>query len=363
MENESFIQVNEDFLQTHVPNFFIDNYMPTAEPVYSLVYIYLLRHNTGGGAIDISKIAKVFDITEAKCKKALKFWESANLLKSANTSAIKAAEIDSAQKSLKDENEQSAAPEVSANAGISASGAAQTELEERPIYSAQELEAYAQQGIMGDLFAFAQDKLGRMLRYNDLTVIFGMYDWLRLDISVIKKLIEYCAENSHTNINYIEAVSLDWAQRQIKTVQDAENYILTFTKTYREILKAFGITGRNPAQSELEYMERWLTELKVPLEIILEACDKTMLNIGKVNFKYANTIIEFWHKAGVNTIEDIVKLEDAFIKDMPQNEQSDTNKPSRRRKSKFANFEGRKIDYNEIEKLEQEYIDSIVKGY
>lgn len=328
------IKINEDYLQTHVPNSFIDKYLPHAEPIYSIIYIYLLRYSALKKETDISELAKTFDITEAKCEKALKYWEQEGLLQL-------------------DENKNDKQEAYENPNGVAVNN--------RPSYTSDELEAYKQQEVINDLFEFAQEKLGRMLRYNDLNFLFGLYDWLKLDINVIKKLIDYCVENSHTNISYIEAVALDWAERNIKTVEDAEDYIFTFTKTYREILKAFGQANRNPIPKEIEYMEKWLNELHMPVDIILEACDKTIMTIGKPNFKYANTIIECWHKANVKTIDDIIKLEEAFTNDIKhENEAADKTKS--RKKSKFANFEGRKIDYNEIEKLEYEYINSIVKG-
>jgi len=376
------IQIKEDFLHTHthVPNSFIDDFMPSAEPLYCLIFIYLLRQNESGGTADAAAVAKVFDITERKSLKALRYLESEGLITLNGATAPKAPVIAAANTAAPEEpliTANLSAPEkirnlpavkqtpekdeTAAKAPVQLRLALKPILEqERPIYSPEEIEAYSQQEIIADLFVFAQERLSRMLRHNDLNMLYGMYDWLRLDIGVIKRLIEYCAENGHTNLSYIEAVALDWAGRGIKTADEAEDYIQTFTKTYREILKAMGITGRTPIPKETEYMEKWLNEYKMPLEIILEACDKTIMTIGKSNFKYTNTIIECWYKAGVKTTDDMIKAEDAFSKERAQ--KPDAPRPRAGRKSKFANFEGRKIDYIEIEKLEQEYIDSIVKG-
>jgi len=342
------IEINKDFLHTHIPNSFIDTHMQSVEPVFSLIYIYLLRYFDEPDKTEPALMAKLFDISEKKCVKALKHWEAAGLIKLDDTApaavkktaAASPAPIPLPVYEVK-KAEQKPSPPIYET--------------ERPVYSPEELEAYKKQEIIADLFSFAEEKFSRMLRYNDLNMLFSLYDWLRLDVSVIKKLIEYCADNGHTNINYIESVALDWAQRGIKTPGEADEYTQTFTNTYRDILKALGLTGRNPAPKQVELIEKWLREYNMPLEIILEACDKTVISASKPSFTYLSSILERWNKAGIKTVDDIARYEEAHIR------QPVTPKAPRKR-SRFANFEGRRIDYVEIEKLEDEYIDSLVKG-
>ena len=65
-----------------------------------------------------------------------------------------------------------------------------------------------------------------------------------------------------------------------------------------------GIKGRNPAPAETEIMDRWLNEFDFSIEIILEACCRTIRQTHQPNFQYANKILEQWHKAGVHHLSD-----------------------------------------------------------
>ena len=46
-------------------------------------------------------------------------------------------------------------------------------------------------------------------------------------------------------------------------------------------------------------------------ELIEEACTRTILNINKPDFKYADRILESWHKAGASTMAEVKALDAA----------------------------------------------------
>ncbi|MEI3189356.1 MAG: hypothetical protein V8S38_06695 [Lachnospiraceae bacterium] len=49
-------------------------------------------------------------------------------------------------------------------------------------------------------------------------------------------------------------------------------------------MKAFGINDRNPVDPELKYIEKWLDTYDFTLELVLEACRRTMERLHKTKF-------------------------------------------------------------------------------
>ena len=53
------------------------------------------------------------------------------------------------------------------------------------------------------------------------------------------------------------------------------------------IMKAFGISNRDPGSAELDYIKKW-NSLGLGTDIIIEACSRTLLATHQASFPYAN---------------------------------------------------------------------------
>jgi DnaD/phage-associated family protein len=147
-------------------------------------------------------------------------------------------------------------------------------------------------------------------------------------------------------MHYIKSVALAWHQAGITTVSAAKQESNNYHRDYYIILKAFGISNRNPIDSEIEYMNCWLKEYTMPVELIVEACNRTILQTGKPQFSYAQTILADWYKKKVCTLNDIKPLDFAHKKNMKPNSPTQHKKGT----NKFNDFPQRSYDYNELEK-------------
>lgn len=93
-----------------------------------------------------------------------------------------------------------------------------------------------------------------------------------------------------------------------------------------------------------------------PVEVIIKAVDIAVeANIRK--YSYIEGTLRNWEKENLITLS----LVENYIKSWKDKKalNAATNKL---KKNKFANFEGRKYDYGEIEQLEQKYISNILSG-
>ena len=79
-----------------------------------------------------------------------------------------------------------------------------------------------------------------------------------MSADLIEYLIEYCVGHNHKSIRYIEKVALAWAEEGITSVEEAKQSGSRYNKDYFSILKALGITNRNPVETEITLMDTWL---------------------------------------------------------------------------------------------------------
>jgi len=330
------------FFTTGIPNEFIDKHLPGANPAYSVIYIYGYRQYSKG-ATDISceDMAEVFDITIKDVEKAWKYWEKVGLVEivSQNDGILTVAFLDVRfVKSSRIEQKRSV------KSGL-------------PEYSLEDVELHLKDKEVQRLFKMVHILTGKPLTDTERQMYLGFYDDLGLSVDVISVLLEYCIDKNKTHNNYLRTVARDWSERGISTVDEAEDYISLFNNEYREILRYFGASGRDPIEKEMEYMHRWLKEEMWAMPVIKLACEKTVMNKGGASFAYADGIFRKWKKDNIHTVEQIEALEKSYYDNVKTTRRSAAKKSDGKPRAKFQNYEGRKWDYEKLAQMEKEYLD------
>jgi len=341
---------------TPVSNFFITHYMLEADGTYVKIYLYTLNscmHNSD--SLSTSVIAETLNILESDVINSFKYWEKVNVMKVSSTNNTI---LDIQFLELNEINIENTPINTSViNPPPSKSNVPKTiSLDNKPEYSPEELALYSNSPEIRQLFLIAERYFGKALSPAELNTLYSFYDWLRLPTEVIEYLLEYCISNGHNKMRYIEKVALTWSDADIDTIDKANQLINNYNKGYREIMKAFGISRREPAPPEIKYMKKWTSEYKFTIDIIIEACNRTMQNISTPSFQYTDSILSNWSKAKANTLEDIKALDQSFSKKRLPTKSPTTNiqtsNVSGEKKSKFANFKEREDwDFDKIEKL------------
>lgn len=321
---------------TLVQNRFFDEYMISANGEFVKIYLYLLRCSSTDRELSLSVIADAFNHTESDVKRALTYWEKLHLLR------LTYGEDGTLTDIILTDGE---APQ---NADSRISG---TPVREAPVsapprisVSADRKKELAAQEDIKQLVFIAEQYLGKRLSSTELTNIFYYYDELHFSADLIEYLIEYCVSKGKRSINYIRAVALEWDAKGIRTVAEAKKDTNLYNRSYYAVLNAFGIKDRGPAQYEQELMSDWFGEAGFSLDIVLEACRRTITRTHTPNFQYADKILKSWKDAGVTTIGDIETL------DKPA---APTQKPQAKRSAagnRFNNFPQRKYDYEQLER-------------
>jgi len=334
-----------------VPCAFVDYYMTDCLPVYPLIYIYSLRRVMAGEAISLAELSENFRLTESDVISAWKHWENVGLVEIKNEK-----NNEMAMTFLpvgKPKVEQVAAPVKTEDAVIISPKAS------RPQYSVQELAMYRSESRdVERLFGCAEEALGKMLSYNDMNVIFGFHDWLRLPLDVIEFLLTYCKENDHRNLRYIEKCAIDWHDHDINDLEKAITYVQTFDKDYRTILRHMGQVTGYPTPSHRKYMDKWVNDWNMPMTLIIEACDRSVAQIDKPKFSYVDKILSDWHKKGITTIEGVKEADADFAKSKEKSIASTDMvvKAIKSKPNRFINFNQREHDYAQLELLERAHL-------
>lgn len=362
---------------TTIENHFIDVFMPRANGEFVKIYLYLVRiMNDPTSASTLSTIADVLEHTEKDLMRGLSYWEKEGLLNISWDENGHISEIDMVPASI-------AAPKITPEpTPVCESVVLQ---EHTPINSVltsfpvdpnpsttsvlPSLENFSATCIttIGNAFSspvptevtnvksnedfkqllyIIQRYMERPISKTELEHIQSYYDDLDFSSELIEYLFEHCVEHGHKSIHYINAVAHAWAKSGIKTVDEAKGQVSNYNKSYRLIMRSFGIIGREPVSAEINFMDRWMNEYNYSLEMIDKACAKTMEAIHTPNFKYADSIIANWAKNNVRTVEDISTMDQAYMQNKAK-PMTNVVAPART-KARPASFDQRNYDFDKI---------------
>lgn len=348
-----YVQTNATVLD----NEFIDHYMVRANGEYVKVYLLLLRHmNQSSGYLSVSELADLLECTEKDILRALRYWKSEGLL-------------DYLDDTPDDPSPKSTAPSPTASSGLhdvqsgymTSSIPADSVSDSAALASTTNIQQYRsrkERAEFKELLFVAEQYLGKTLSATDIDQITYFYDTLNMSAELIEYLIEYCVENGHKSMHYINKVALSWHEENITTVNLAKTSSFLYNKNCYCVLNAYGIKGRGPAASEIAYIRKWSEEYGFALEVILEACDRTMNSIHQPSFDYTDSILKRWKDKNVRQLKDIDAVDADYRKEKERakelakerKRQQQTQKPVNSQNNKFNNFDGRSYDMNDLER-------------
>lgn len=337
---------------TTVSNIFIDNYMPQANGEFVKIYLYLLRCMSDPAMdLSISTLADKFDQTEKDVNRALRYLAGKGLISieygpDDELCAITFLPV-SSEIAVVPDRTSTLEKDTGNRVVIQNSISVTNELPGKPVYTADKLQEFGSNDEISQLLYIAQKYIGRPLSPTESQTIFYLYDSLHFSAELIEYLIETCVSRGHKSMHYIEKVGLDWASAGVTNIDEAREYAGKYSKNVYSVMKAFGLNGRNPAPTELKYINTWYQEYGFDLDLILEACNRTIQTIHKPNFEYADTILRKWKQQNVTRLEDIAAL------DLQHTSKRQTAPVRQTGNNKFNNYPQPAYDFEQLEKILQ----------
>lgn len=333
---------------TPIADDFIINQMPSANGNYVKVYLYVFHHflravQGAASGFSTKDTASVLGMLESDVMQALQYWHEKGALTLTQ---------DGEQLWISFPPYHNSVPTDPNPKGSNPEHTKVVRVEHKPTYSPEELNIYEQNPIIKDLFATASRLLGEQFSFPNLSLLFSFYDYYRLPVNVVKFLLEYCIQNGNRSLRYMEKVAQDWSDRGITTVEAAKSHVKRFD-VYRPILKAFGITSRQPSEQEIEMMERWLYQYGLSLDLVVEAANRTLAKTGKPAFNYAETILKSWSDNQVRTLDDVSRMDDAFASKRAAGTAAPSPLTPRQAKGPFHTYITHDWDFDSIERRAQ----------
>ena len=341
-----FIRLSLDSPVTfvNVPGIFIDKYMTEANGEFVKVYLYLLYcMNQDSQGCSVSAIADHFNHTENDILRALRYWEKAGVLAlewSESGELVHISFMDLGRP-------ESSSPAVStpvAPAPVAPVDSTPAKKE----YSLNELQAFGNDPDVAELLFITEQYLRRTLNPSEMGTIIYWMDSLKMSRNLAEYLIEYCVGGGHTSLHYMDKVALGWAKDGITSVEDAKAHVTGRSKACFGVMKALGITSRSLVESEAAYVEKWTKEYGFTMDIIEEACKRTILSTHQPSFEYTDSILTNWHSKQVHNLKDIESLDASYNK--AKKAAATSRSTTAPKKNRFTDFNQRSYDFVQLEK-------------
>lgn len=360
---------------TIVSNCFIDHYLADANDAQIKVYLYLLRTLGSKQVTSISAIADKFNHTEKDVRRALSYWEQQGLLSLDRDASGNMTGIRLRTPRIRTQVTEDTAPfapfvtlmpamphttAVSTDASVveAAAPVAATvskvssinNTEEpavsyvKPDYTLDDIKAFKESDRTSELLFIAEQYLKKTLSANDIRSILFLTDTLHFNNDLIDYLLQYCVQRGKKDFRYIEKVAISWAEEGITTPHEACTYASRYDRNVYTIMNALG-KSNTPTSAEVDFMKRWYDEWGFSMDIILEACERTVLATDKHRFEYADKILSSWKKNDVHHKADIAQ------NDMMYKKSRTTATPKKKATANlFTQFEQRDYDFDSVEK-------------
>ncbi len=353
---------------TVISNRFIDEYMQDANDAQLKIYLYLIRMMSARRSTSISDIADLFNYTEKDVIRALKYWEKNHLLsldydEHKNVTGIHLMDFTAPAPAAAIPVSTAAplasvvpissklCPSAPAETTVHGNGDIQNpagdpseeDIYRKPNYSLDELKAFKSNETTSRILFVAEQYLKRPLSINDIQTILFISDKLGFSEDLIDHLIQYCVDLGKKELSYMEKVAISWAKKDVKTPKQAAKVSNKYERSVYEVMNALG-KNNVPTRGEVAFIRRWTREYGFTMDIIFEACERTVLKTDKNRFPFAESILKSWHEAGVHNINDIHSLDENYHK-------SKSSKPDAG--NKFNQFRQNSYDFD---LLEQELI-------
>ena len=277
-----------------LPSTVVDNYILLSSELQLKVLLLIARNSLTDSSA--SALSKILHCNERDASDALEYWVSEGVL------------VDDEKK-----NEVTPDKEVVPQKEVRRTDLAQSEekaVADIPIVKPTMEQVIARQeedAKLRYLFNEAQVVLGRTIGWEGQATFLIIYDHYGLPAEVILTLLEYLKSIGKTSMSDIIKLAKSWAQKEITTVDRADEYIdrMNSTKAVFEAIKEVsGIKHEKPSASQAEFMAEW-TEMGFSIPVIVKAYDIMVTNTEKPSFPYVNKVLLAWRDKGYKTVSDI----------------------------------------------------------
>ncbi len=276
----SFCKFSTEFIassKTEIDNIFINDYLPFAQPAFSIVYIYgLYLCNSNSFDNELSNFAKTLNMSEEDVIGAFEYWEEQGLVKILRTQTLQVTYIP-----LKNV--------LTAN----------------KLYKPDKYEIFNQQA--NDIFAGK-----RAISKHEYQEYYDFLERYHFEQEALLMIMKYCVETKKSAVgyNYILTVAKNWANEGITSTKQVEDRLKSFEDKDSNLNEIFSVLSikRNPYVEERSLLNKWLNDYGFNLDVILHICKKAKKK-SLMSFEKIDAILTRYYEMKLFSIMEIDSFE------------------------------------------------------
>lgn len=232
----------------------------------------------GGVAESESELATAAEISPARCKAALAFWEESGVI------------IPVGQHTVSEEF---------------SDRLVRGEIDERP---ATEVAVSIRDENLASMIDECATLMGEACLPNaDVKNITALHTQYSLSADYIVTLAAYLAGKGDLTARKLCNEAIRISGKGCDSTEALEAYIKDMedsTGAEWEFRRVLGIYGRNLSASEKKYFKKWAEDFGYSVTIVTEAFNIATLNTQKADVRYMDKILTDWHEAGCRTVNE-----------------------------------------------------------
>ena len=288
-----------------VPKAVVEDNLLLASPTALKALLLMLCR---GEALSVDEIAKALKRDAADVADAMVFWQQQGILLPAGEAAKPLSEshpapqqpaVPAAAKPAEPVPEQQTAPDLPLSRPT----------HEQIAIRLQECEDFKV------LFQEAQQKLGKTIGYEGQSILIMLHDTYDLPVEVILMLLEYAKSKGKTGYKYIASIGKEWSEKEIDSLESAEDYIReqhTTDTVWTRFRDVTGAKNRNPTAKQKRFLLSWSRDMGFSDEMIALAYEICIDNTNKLSLEYMDRVLLSWQKGGVKTPADARRAQEQW---------------------------------------------------
>lgn len=234
----------------------------------------------GGSVEDERELAGAAEISVARCKAALTFWEEAGAITPCGEPVVKQEFADRLVRGEIDETPATVVADSIRNESL-----------------ASMIDECAT--LMGQA----------CLSNTEVKNITALYTQYSLSPEYIVTLAAHLADKGSLTVRKLCDEAIRLSGKGCDKVEALDAYIKEMEESSGaewEFRRVLGIYGRNLSVSEKKYFKKWAEELGYSVAVVSEAYDIAVLNTksGRGDLRYMDSVLTAWHEAGCRTVSE-----------------------------------------------------------
>lgn len=271
-------EVNEELLDTLIPNTFFEQLLPIMEPKYLRIYLYAyyLCQKDTSYTWNNQLLADKLGISIDEVLEAWDFFELCKLIEKHRPQGAEVWDFSVEFKNLK--------------RMYTSRDKATSSLEKNLMISQNE--EYQK------MYDKIESILGSLVMSHHRRAINEMITAYNLPKDLVVEAFRFGVQKKgFYSVQKVLSILRIWYTEGVRTVEDLEQFLLAKGDRYGLYKKILSFLGeyRMPTKAEEELMDKWLDDYKFSMEVIEEAFAKS-IGIKSPNMKYIDGILRNWHE-------------------------------------------------------------------